>query len=144
MLFIYSIENSIPRELSSKKLISAHISGFQRDLSEMSGVNFRNQFPEDIPVTYLLGLDYPNTDDWMPQFSFYPCTNKNGITLKALRLPRELQKQGIGTYCVNWLKDFCRYFGFDYIVLGSVEQAKGFWIQMGFKPLDKSQYNEYL
>lgn len=70
--------------------------------------------------------------DWCPQFSIRTCNKNKSIYIPALKFPEELTKQGIGTFCINWLKLFSSLFHYDYIILGSYGPAIGFWLKQGF------------
>lgn len=74
-------------------------------------------------------------EEHFAQFCFHFCNAKQGIYVDRLTVPLQLRGKGIGTFCVKWLKDFASNFRFRYIVLGSVAEARAFWIKMGFRLL---------
>lgn len=63
--------------------------------------------------------------------------------MDRLTLPSHLIRKGIGTFCVKWLKDFASDLGFKYIVLGSVTEARAFWIKMGFRLLKPEELHNF-
>lgn len=77
------------------------------------------------------------------QFWLHFCNAKQGIYLDRLSLPLYLRRMGIGTSCINWLKDFASELGFKYIILGSVVEAREFWAKMGFSPLSAKELDGF-
>jgi hypothetical protein len=94
------------------------------------------------PEIVLIAGSY-QTRDWKPQFRFCVHNDKRGVILDSLKFPSELRFQGLGTYCVSWLKLFCRFFGFSFIVLGAYPEAEGFWHKLGFTQMDYQQWSTY-
>lgn len=90
----------------------------------------------------IVSLEDPTKEDFT-QFWFHFCNSKQGIYVDRLTLPLHLRRKGIGTYCVKWLKDFASDLGFKYIVLGSVAEARGFWIKMGFRLLTNKELRNF-
>jgi len=142
-LHVYKIDRVNPYLPSFLARFS--IKKLQRDIYKRFGVRL------DMDIRYsscykpeisLLDIRYKG-NDWMPQFCFNIIRNKKGVYLHSLRLPKELRNKGIGKYCVDWLKGFCRRYGLFYIVLGSVEEAKNFWEKLGFTQIDEDDKKEY-
>lgn len=109
----------------------AHL--FSYRLSRRAGIRFT--------ITIRYGTSQPELrfysplkchGDWPPQFHFGVRQDKRGILLYSLKFPVKLRQQGLGLYCVKWLKLFCKLFGFQFIVLGCYPEAEGFWRKMDF------------
>ncbi|KGK83805.1 hypothetical protein DP73_19570 [Desulfosporosinus sp. HMP52] len=77
------------------------------------------------------------------QFWFHFCNAKQGIYVDRLSLPLHLRRMGIGSICINWLKDFASELGFKYIILGSVVEAREFWTKMGFSLLSAKELDGF-
>ncbi|AET69136.1 hypothetical protein Desor_3658 [Desulfosporosinus orientis DSM 765] len=77
------------------------------------------------------------------QFLFHFCNYHQGIYLDWLSFPSHQLRKGIGSFCVNWLQDFAGDFGIKFIVLGSVAEARGFWIKMGFRLLQSEELDNF-
>jgi len=109
------------------------------------GLQVKINFSHFKPEVELVNPNYPEfvDDNYAPEFSFKVSKKNQGIFLNCLRLPPELQHRGIGTYCVRWLKNFAKRFGFNYIVLGSYPEAEKFWSRMGFAWISKTEYWKY-
>ncbi|WP_088187168.1 hypothetical protein [Desulfosporosinus sp. FKA] len=83
------------------------------------------------------------TQEEFTQFYFHFCNSEQGIYVDRLTLPLRLRRRGIGTYCINWLKDFANDFRFKYIILGSLVEARTFWIKMGFRLLTNGELSSF-
>ena len=116
----------------------------QKELSRRIGqpcslsIIYKTYWPEIVLIA-----DNYQTKDWKPQFRYCIRRDMRGVMLDSLKLPSELRGQGIGQFCVSWLKRFCRQFGFSFIVLGSYPEAEGFWKTMKFTMLDYATWNTY-
>lgn len=86
------------------------------------------------PEVYL--VDENNTTDRMyPQLTFKIYYNAEGekvLFIKMLRIPEVARRNGIGTYCVEWIKKLSALCGCEYIFLGSYSETEKFWEKMGF------------
>lgn len=141
-MYVYLIEKT--SRFPMRFLIKFSIRKFQRDLHKNFGLKLNIDFRYNSysPEVSLIDMNY-NGDDWRPQFSFKVLKNQMGVYLHSLRLPKELRNKGIGKYCVTWLKYFCRKYGFTYIVLGSLEEAMGFWDKAGFVLVNEEDMKKY-
>lgn len=90
----------------------------------------------------IVSFDDPTEEDFT-QFWFHFCNVKQGIYVDRLTLPSHLIGKGIGSFCVKWLKDFASDLGFEYIVLGSVTEARAFWTKMGFRLLTPGELHNF-
>lgn len=116
----------------------------QRQLSRRIGHPFSLSvsYGQYQPEVVLIAATY-QTRDWKPQFRFCVRSDKRGVMLDSLKFPLELRFHGLGTYCVAWLKTFCRYLGFSFIVLGAYPEAEGFWQKLHFVQMDYQQWVGY-
>jgi|GEM_PF-2679249 len=132
MVHIYYVENRF--RLPVPLFVESRVNNFQQEILKKFGLDFKVRINKITGVyeVFLLGWNYPCGDDWMPQFNFRISRKKRGVILKALRFPAELRGMGLGTYCVDWLKSFCKASHIKYIGLGFVDSAEGFWEKMGF------------
>lgn len=87
-------------------------------------------------------LEGPTTVE-QTQFCFHFCNTRQGIYLERLILPSQYMRKRIGSFCVQWLQEFARDFGFKYIVLGSVAEARFFWTKMGFRSLTAKELYKF-
>jgi hypothetical protein len=78
-------------------------------------------------------------EGWMPQFVLIFKNESSRVYIKALKLPDSLQKNGIGSYCVAWLKRLCRSFGVRCITVASLEDAEEFWVKMAFQDITREK-----
>ncbi|OPJ57041.1 GNAT family N-acetyltransferase [Alkalithermobacter paradoxus] len=131
-MFVYKIEkkNIFPIRI----LIPFYIYKFRYIFLKKFNIYFdvNIDYKEDeIEISF---VDYSYSGlDWMPQFTFKIYKKTNSIYLSAIKLPYSIQKTGIGTFCVDWLKNFAKTFSFDCIFLGSYPCAYGFWSKMNFE-----------
>lgn len=131
----YLVNEKSIRLSKKDKLVYETVTKLKSNLLSLFGIDF--QLKGSLERGYINLEDIYYKEGWQ-QFYFRFCNNDKGIYLKQLKLPDKFQRKRIGTYCINWLKDFCREFGYRYIILGSLEGAVGFWNKMGFQelPLD--------
>ncbi|KYZ78145.1 hypothetical protein AXX12_00955 [Anaerosporomusa subterranea] len=125
-------------------LVWLSVRQLQRELSQRIGeslslsIAYKTYWPEVI----LIAERHP-TRDWKPQFRFCIRRDMRGVVLDSLKFPGELRGRGLGRFCVRWLKKFCRWFGFAFIVLGSYPEAEGFWKKMKFTMLEYPEWSTY-
>lgn len=116
----------------------------QKQLYTRTGENFTLSLRYDRywPEVSLIVTNY-QTRDWKPQFRFAIHRDMRGVVLDSLKFPPELRARGLGRYCVKWLKAFCRWFGFSFIVLGSYPEAEKFWEKMKFTAMEFDEWKKY-
>ena len=127
--------NNVPMAMK-KLLIPLNIQCFSKNLSKKFDLNFQildSKYDIFKSTVYIADQHYESEDEYNTYFAFITCNKRDAIYIHGLTLPVRLQRKGIGSYCVNWLKDLCKAFGFKYIILASYPDAKAFWQRMGFK-----------
>ncbi|NSW83713.1 MAG: GNAT family N-acetyltransferase [Syntrophothermus sp.] len=67
------------------------------------------------------------------EFYFRFKLEEDSVFLANLKVPASRRREGIGTFCVEWLKGLARALGFKRVVLESYPSAVGFWAKMGFE-----------
>jgi hypothetical protein len=125
-------------------LVWLSVRQFRRQLSQLTSQPFSLSitYGKYQPEVTILASSY-QTRDWKPQVRFCIRDDKCGVIFDSLKFPSELRYQGLGTYCVSWLKTFCRWFGFSFIVLGAYPEAEGFWQKMKFTQMDYQRWSAY-
>ncbi|AFQ43549.1 GNAT family N-acetyltransferase [Desulfosporosinus meridiei] len=113
-------------EMLRDSLVLTHSLKFETITCETDSVSFDNLSEKD------------NTQLWL-----HFCNAKQGIYVDRLSLPLHFRRMGIGTICINWLKDLVSELGFKYIILGSVVEAREFWIKMGFTLLSTKELDDF-
>lgn len=116
----------------------------QKNLSLKTNTKFTLSinYERHYPAISLIARTY-QTRDWEPQFKFCIRRDMRGVMLDSLKFPLYMRGQGTGRYCVEWLKKFCRRFGFSFIVLGSYPESEGFWHKMEFTAMDFQEWSSY-
>ena len=140
---IFVSELSAPRSReSSMVLFYENVRLRVEMLKDTLNINHELQFEMMNYGTDIVRLEDPTEEDFT-QFWFHFCNAKQGIYVDWLSLPSHLKRKGIGTFCVKWLTDFASDLGFKYIVLGSVVEARTFWIKMGFRLLTLEELRNF-
>jgi len=80
--------------------------------------------------TVILASEQPASPE--EEFYFRFRTEDGAIFLANLKIPAGKRRQGVGSACVNWLKETAGDLGFAEIILESYPSAVGFWEKMGF------------
>jgi len=111
-------------------------------LKDSLNTNYKLQFEIMNYGTDIISLD-DTTKENFTQFWYHFCNAKQGIYVDRLSLPSPLRRMGIGTFCINWLKEFASDLGFKYIILGSVVEARAFWTKMGFRLLTPEELHNF-
>jgi GNAT superfamily N-acetyltransferase len=122
--------------------LSGHIETLSQELQEKYGIKLRPTVRNDFRLIEVLLTDpeYPYGKDWMPQMFFVIMLRENKVLLKYLRLPKSLQKKGIGTRCFSWLIDLCRLYGIEEIQGEAAEGSETFWSQLGVVHTPQKSY----
>lgn len=136
-MYIFHIEKSNNISMAIKKLfIPMSIWDFSKNLSKKFKLRFEvldSNYDIFESTVYVVDPNYKTEDKYDMYFAFISRNKRDAIFIQELKLPVQFQRKGIGSYCVNWLKGFCKTFGFKYIILASYPDAKDFWLRMGFK-----------
>lgn len=122
--------------------LSSHIEALSQELQQKHGLKMRPTVRNDFRLIEVLltDPDYPYGRDWMPQMFFVIMLHENKVLLKYLRLPKSLQKKGIGTRCFRWLIDLCSRYGIDEIKGEAAEGSEAFWSQLGVVHTPEKSY----
>ncbi|MBC2725449.1 hypothetical protein [Desulfosporosinus sp.] len=140
-IFVYEPSVIKSRELSTD-LFYEEVHQRVEVLRDALNINFELKLKQLNYGTDIVCLDDQTKEDFI-QFCFHFCNAKQGIYVDQLTLPSHLIRKGIGTFCVKWLKDSASAFGFKYIVLGSVAEARTFWTKMGFRILTSEELHNF-
>jgi len=140
-IFIYEPALSMSRE-PNIVLFYQNIQLRVEALKDTLNINQELQFEIMNYGPDIVSLDDPIKEDFT-EFWFHFCNFKQGIYVDRLALPADLRRKGIGTFCVQWLKEFASDLGFKYIVLGSVTEARRFWTKMGFRVLTTEELRNF-
>ncbi|KXZ39730.1 hypothetical protein SAMN05661008_00592 [Alkalithermobacter thermoalcaliphilus JW-YL-7 = DSM 7308] len=142
-MFVYKIANK--NNIYFRFLIPFYTYFFRFSLLKKFDLLFNSYIENSDDSINISFIDYSfETFDFIPEFSFRLYPKKNCIYVSSVKLPSNLQRVGIGSYFVQWLKQFGKIFGFDYIFLNSYQSAYGFWTKMDFKKIPYEYQKNYI
>jgi len=126
-VYVFPAEPTDPLKLKNS-LVKHRAKALQKELFVRFGLQYR------LTGNYRRGfirLTSKRTNQ-RSEILFYFCKRNKGIYVQEILLPPFRRRQGIGTFIVNWLKNFAQEFGLRYIVLVSRPEAESFWDKMNF------------